>query len=104
MYVLTGQKEQPALHREQLVLVVHDTAVSAEQLETLLQAVGQLHIPAVAPELPLALGLVVVDHEEIADALVLERKLPVVVIDVRLPEMPVRKELQQQRNPPLNQM
>src|SRR6185312_14367526 len=48
--------------------------------------------------------LVVVDYQEIADALVLEGKLPVVTIDVRLTEPAVRKELPKQRDAALDQV
>jgi hypothetical protein len=75
-----------------------------EELEALLQAVGQLHVAAVPPEFALALGLVVMDYEKIADALVLEGQLPVVAIDVRLPKMTIREELQQQHDAALDEL
>src|SRR5689334_7382793 len=49
-HILTDEQEKPALHVEQLVLIAHDAAVAAEQIEALLQAVGQRHVATVAPE------------------------------------------------------
>src|SRR5262249_19580953 len=100
----TDQQEQPALNVEQLVLIAHDAAVAAEQIEALLQALGQLHVAAVAPEIAFALRPVVVDDQEVADALVLEGELPVVTIDVGLPETAVREELPQERDAALDQV
>src|SRR5262245_55949025 len=57
-----------------------------------------------APEFPCALGLVVVDDDEVADALVLERDLPVIALDVRLPELAIREELPQQHDAALDEV
>src|SRR5512146_1975961 len=79
--VLAGQNEEPALLAEELGWVADEAAVAAEELETLLQAVGQRHLAAIAPKLPFAPSLFVMSHEEVADALVLERHPLVVGID-----------------------
>src|SRR6185312_8698186 len=67
-YALAGQHEKPALLAESFGRIANEAPVAAEELETLLQAVGQLHLAAVAPEFPFAPGLAVVSHEEVADA------------------------------------
>src|ERR1700733_13658082 len=101
---LADQQVQPALHREELILVHHDAAVAAEQLEPFLQALRQLHAPAMTPELPRTLRLVVMHNQEVADALVFEGDLAVVAIDVGLPETAVGKVIQQQGDATVDQV
>src|SRR6185437_14064805 len=84
--------EKPALLAESFCRIANEAPVAAEELETLLQAVGQRHLAAVAPEFPFAPGLAVVSHEEVADALILQRHPPVVGVDIRLPEAAIREE------------
>src|SRR6516165_5675193 len=42
LHALADQQVQPALHREQLLLVADDATIAAEELEALLEAVRQL--------------------------------------------------------------
>ncbi len=56
------------------------------------------------PECPRALGLVVMHDQEVANALVFEGDLPVVPIDVGLPEGAVGKVIEQQGDAAVDQM
>src|SRR6185312_13948586 len=100
--VLAVQDEEPALLAEELGRVADEAAIAAEELEALLQAVGQCHLAAVAPELPFAPRLTVVRHQEVANALRLERHPPVVAIDIGLPEVAVREEVHQHKGAALD--
>ena len=67
---------QPGHVREQLIAFAEDPAMAAEQVDLLAQRVGDVHVPAVAPELRIvALRGVVVQDDEVADALVFELRL-----------------------------
>src|SRR5579872_592496 len=68
-HVLPGQNVEPALLGEELAAVADDPPIAAKELEALLQAVGKLHLAAVAPEWPFAPGLAVMHHQEVTDAL-----------------------------------
>src|SRR5262249_39131720 len=95
--LLAGEQVLPALHGEELVLVTEDTAIARDQLEPFLEAVRELHVSAVSPELACALGPAVVHHEKVTHALEFERGLPVESINVRLPEVAVGKGTHQER-------
>ena len=81
-----------------------DSAVTAEELDLLAQAVGQRHIAAVLPEGAGALGMAVVHQQEIAHAAELGLEHPVVALDVRGGEVAVRKELEQHGDAALDEV
>src|SRR5207247_6063228 len=74
---------QPTLLREELVVLPEDPAVTAKQIDLHPQSVGDLHAAAVIPERRVvALGGLVMDDDEVPDALVLEVRPPVELVDV----------------------
>src|SRR5690606_4560564 len=78
---LSEQDRDPARCREQLFLVAEDAASFAKQRDLVAQRVRNLHRPAIVPERRVvAFGRAIVQDDEIAHLLELERHVPVVFV------------------------
>src|SRR5690606_10308885 len=90
--VLTDHDREPARIVEELVVLAEDAAAVSEQIHLVLEEVGDAHVAAVVPERRVvALGRLVVEHDEIADPLELPGHYAVVLLDLGRREPAIRK-------------
>src|SRR5207302_6229394 len=94
--VLSHHDLHPARKGEHLVGVAEEAAAVAEQADVVGELLRNLHGPAVLPERRVApLGREVVQDQEVADALELERRLLVVTLDHNGTEIALRHQIDQ---------
>ena len=95
---------EPAHLAEQLVAVPDDVPAGPEQFDTRGKAVRQSHLAHCLPEGLRALVHVVVEHDEVADALHLKGELAVVFVAVLLALHFARQKLEDARDRGLDEM
>src|SRR4029077_19518408 len=94
----------PAGRREELGTIAEKAPGLGEQPYIFTQRVGNIHVPAVAPQLRVvALRGAVMQDQEVADALVFELSLRVIGLLQNRIEIPARKEVHQPEDPGLGE-
>lgn len=96
---------KPSDIREKLVTIPEHASMTSIQIHLHAQRCRDLHRAAIVPEIGIiALSGVIVQDDEISNALVLELGLPIEFVDVELTEAPIRKEDHQSGDHGLNQV
>src|SRR5688572_3174473 len=94
--VLAKKDRHPTGLEEGFVSMKHDAAAALEHLDLLLQGIRHTHLPAVAPERRVvSLRGVIMQDEEVTDALEFQRSHPVVLGAHHRVEVAIREHLDQ---------
>src|SRR6185312_12513846 len=89
---------------EGATVIERDRAAGFEQFDLVTQSIGNGHVPAVAPELPVTTARVVMQDDEVTDRLIAAPHQPVVFIRKLRFETAVREELDEPADAGLDEM
>src|SRR5690606_9351678 len=103
--LLAEKDRDPVRVDEELVVFAEESSGCPEKIDLALQGARNAHRAAIIPEWRIvAAGRMVVQHDEVADALPRERRESVVLRDLRLIETPRREERQELGDAGLDEM